>query len=610
MQFYGFLSNCHTAALVGPDGSIDWLAFPRFDSPAVCARILGTSENGYYRVYPAESAQVSQEYIKDTNIVKTTWETSHGKAIVHDYLTIGRPELRRLIHSEIPMTVEFRPRFRYGLIQGAPETVNGGAIFRNPLEREALVFAINAHPLELKNQIEVSLTHGVWHLPPGRYELITQYVADDEDRLIEAADAIEEQMLGLVENIGTERINQALHQNVTFWQQRMAMLPQYHGPHHDAYRRSLLVLWGLTYQTNGSIIAAPTTSLPETVGESRQWDYRFAWVRDGSYAAEALLIAGDHVGSRRFLDFLINCIDLQGKPFDAPFFRVDGTLIRGEHNLDWLTGFKESVPVREGNAATRQLQLDIEGDFLWTVWRYYELTHDTEFLKFYWHQLRVLVQWVKVNHHQKDASLWEFRDQDDYYTHSQLMCWVALTYGAKMADAVGESDLATTWRQHADRIRQFIDRDGYNDKLGSYTQAFGGHVVDAALLVMPLYGFCEPNDPRFLGTLAQIEKQLVSGHWVYRYATDMLGSATHPFVLATFWLARVYIRLGRMAEAENLLTGILQYQTDLGLLGEHADQTTGEPHGNFPQGFSHLGLVMTLIEMAERRPSSETVQPA
>jgi GH15 family glucan-1,4-alpha-glucosidase len=358
-----------------------------------------------------------------------------------------------------------------------------------------------------------------------------------------------------------------------------------------------LVLHGLTYQTNGAIVAAPTTSLPETIGETRQWDYRFAWVRDGSYAAEALLLAGDHIGSRRFLDFLFNCVDLQGKPFQAPFFHVDGTLIRGEHSLNWLSGFQNSVPVREGNAATQQLQLDIEGDFLWTVWRYYELTQDREFLDFYWHRIRVLVHWVEANHHQKDASLWEFRDQDDYYTHSQLMCWVALNYGAKMAAAIDDVKLSERWARTAEKVRHLIDEHAYNPELRSYTQSYGGQAVDAALLVMPLYGYLEPDDPRFLGTLEQIERQLVNGQWVYRYATDMLGDAAHPFVLATFWLARVYVRLKRHADAERLLAGLLQYRTDLGLLGEHADAATGEPRGNFPQGFSHLGLVMTLIEM-------------
>jgi GH15 family glucan-1,4-alpha-glucosidase len=600
MKFYGFLSNSHTAALVSPEGSIDWLAFPRFDSPAIFAKLLGTEDHGYFLLKPeTPHATISQNYVENTNIIRTSWGTTNGRLVSHDYLAVGRPELRRLIRSELPFTVEFQPRFHYGLIHPAPRRVNRGAIFRNPLAREAVVFAINAEPESLLEQVEGALNQGTWRFPPGHYELIVQYVADDEERLVEAYDVIEAQMLQLEQDMEHEELNASLQENIAFWQHYLSMLPPYQGPHPQAYHRSLLVLYGLTYQTNGAIIAAPTTSLPETIGESRQWDYRFAWVRDGSYAAEALLVAGDHVGSRRFLDFLLNCIDLQGKPFQAPFFHVDGTLIRGEHDLEWLPGFRGSVPCREGNAATRQLQLDIEGDFLWTVWRYFELTQDTEFLRFYWHRIRVLVQWVQDNFRQKDASLWEFRDQDDYYTHSQLMCWVALTYGARMGEAIGEHVLAKHWRASAEHVRHHIEHDGYNESLGSYTQAFGGSTVDAALLVMPLYGYCDAHDARFLGTLAQIEKQLVSGHWVYRYASDMLGAAAHPFVLASFWLARVYIRLGRLDEATAIINGILAQRTDLGLLGEHADQETGEPRGNFPQGFSHLGVIMALHELAE-----------
>ncbi len=603
MQFYGLLSNSHASALVGPDGCIDWLSLPRFDSPAVFARLLGGDDNGYFRIIPdGDVPEPSQEYVPDTNVLKTTWDMPQGRVVVHDYLTIGRPELRRLIRTEVPVTIQIRPRFHYGLIQAAVRPIRSGVLFRNPLAREALVLAINTETAS--HAVEASAENGVWRLPPGHYEVLLQYVADDEERLVESQDVLDAQVDELEEDMEQEPLNASLKQNIAYWRHRLAQLPDYRGPHRDAYRRSMLVLYALTYQTNGAIIAAPTTSLPETVGESRQWDYRFAWVRDGSYAAEALLTAGDHIGSRRFLEFLLNCMDLQGKPFQAPFYHVDGTLIRGEHSLEWLSGFRGSVPCREGNAATSQVQLDIEGDFLWTVWRYFEDTQDTEFLRFYWHRIQRLVNWVKQNYHQKDASLWEFRNQDATYTHSQLMCWVALYYGAQMAEALGHMPLAGNWMKAAETVKQHIEHQGFNPELNSYTQAFGGEAVDAALLVMPLYGYCAPDHPRFLGTLRQIEEQLVKGHWVYRYGSDMLGSAAHPFVLATFWLARVYIRLGRHHDAQKLLDGILHYRTNLGLLGEHADQSTGEPRGNFPQGFSHLGLVMTLAELENAHPSS------
>ncbi len=602
MKFYGFLSNAHSAALLGPNGSIDWLSFPRFDSPAIFARLLGTDDNGYFRVYPDDPAEASQQYVPNTNIITTTWESNQGRAIVHDFLAIGRSEVRRLIKSDLPLTVEIRPRFHYGLIRPAPTAVDSGAIFRNPLAREALVLVINGQPLLASHSITKDVNQGIWRLPPGHYEIVLQYIADDEDRLVEALDVLAEQSMALEADLAQETLNTSFAHTMAYWHHRVNQLPIYDGPHREAFVRSLLVLEGLTYRTNGAIIAAPTTSLPETVGETRQWDYRFAWVRDGSYAAEALLSAGNVVACRRFLEFLLNSVDLQGKPFQAPFFHVDGTLIRGEHDLDWLPGFQGSVPCREGNAATRQLQLDIEGDFLWTVWRYFDVTGDISFINNYWYILRTTIDWVAHNWQQQDASLWEFRDQDAHYTHSQVMCWVALHYGANLAEALSEDEkVVTKWRTAADKIREAIEHHGYHAKLGHYVQAFDGDTVDAALLVMPLYGYCEPDDPRFLGTLAKIEEVLLKDFWVYRYSSDMLGSAAHPFVLASFWLARIYIQLERIEDAEKILDGLMKNQTDLGLLGEHADEATGTPRGNFPQGFSHLGLIMTLLDLSRAK---------
>lgn len=604
MKFYGFLSNAHSAALLGPNGSIDWLSFPRFDSPAIFAHLLGTEDNGYFRIYPEDPAEVSQQYVPNTNIVTTTWESDRGRAIIHDYLAIGRSELRRLIKSDLALVVELRPRFHYGLIHPAAKAVDSGAIFRNPMARESLVFVVNGKPLLASHKVNKDVHQGIWHLPPGHYELVLQYIADDEDRLVEAADNLIEQSVALEADIAHEALNTSLAHTMAYWQHRVNQLPPYEGPHREAFVRSLLVLEGLTYRTNGAIIAAPTTSLPETIGETRQWDYRFAWVRDGSYAAEALLSAGNAVACRRFLEFLLNSIDLQGKPFQAPFFHVDGTLIRGEHELDWLPGFQGSVPCREGNAATRQLQLDIEGDFLWSVWKYFDVTGDIGFIRNYWYILQTTIDWVAHNWQQEDASLWEFRDQDARYTHSQVMCWVALHYGADLALAIQEDDkVIAKWRTAADKVRDAIEQHGYNASAGHYTQSFGGDTVDAALLVMPLYGYCEPDDPKFMGTLQKIEDVLLKDFWVYRYAGDMLGSAAHPFVLASFWLARVYIQLERIEDAEKILHGMMKNQTDLGLLGEHADEATGTPRGNFPQGFSHLGLIMTLLDLSRAKIS-------
>lgn len=599
MKFYGFLSNCCTSALVAPDTSIDWLAFPRFDSPAVFCRLLGDDRHGFFRIDVPGGRVQAQSYLPESNVLETVFAHPAGSATVHDYLAIGRSELRRVIETSVPLQAWLRPVFQYGLVAATPEAVGDGAVFYHPLANEALIFAVHGSPSDQTQAISSRPIDGVWNLPPGRYELILRYIADDKREGDEALDSLLQEAEDAEQALEHEARNHSIQHTLDFWKNRLPDVPE--GPYREAVVRSLLVLNGLTYRTTGAIIAAPTTSLPETVGETRQWDYRFAWIRDGSYEAEALLVSGDRVGCQRFLEFLLNCVDLQDKPFQAPFFHVDGTLIRGEHDLGWLPGFKNSRPCREGNAASHQLQLDVEGDFLWTVYRYWQETNNLDFVRFYWDVLEPLVDWVVDNWQTKDASLWEFRDQDNHYTHSKLMCWVALHYGAEIGQALGKSESVARWTDAAEAIRQAIESRAFNAKLGHYVQAFDGDALDAALLVMPLYGYCAADAPRFVATVQAIEAKLVQGVFVYRYGSDMLGEATHPFVLASFWLARVYARQGQLAKAEGILNGMLSHQTDLGLLGEHADIDTGEARGNFPQGFSHLGVIMTVKDLNDAR---------
>lgn len=606
MNFYGFLSNSRTAALVGPDASVDWLAFPRFDGPSVFTRLLGNERHGYYRISAPGAHVTRQRYLPGTNVLETTLELpAEGgpaqKAIICDYLTMGRPELRRVVLTDMALRVDLVPRFDYGLTAAAPRPLSGGGVaFENPTGQEMLVFVPCGNPLDPRAAVQGDPVTGRWTLPPGRYDLILRYIADTAREGAECREILRAEAASAEAALTAEATHESLSHTLRYWKERLGT-PRYRGPYQEAVERALLVLYGLTYRTNGSIIAAPTTSLPETVGESRQWDYRFAWVRDGSYMAEALLAAGDRISARRFLEFMLSAVDLQGKPFHAPFFHIDGTLIRGERELAWLPGFRNSRPVREGNAATSQTQLDIEGDFLWTVYRYVEETDDLVFLRFYWNVLETLVDWVSRHWSERDASLWEFRGQDAHYTHSKLMCWVALHYGAMLADRLGEENSAKVWRQAADDVRQAVEARGFNAAVGHYVQAFDGTALDAALLTLPLYGFCPADGPRFSATLTAIEKQLVHEPWVYRYGNDMLGKAAHPFVLATSWLARVYLRRGEVERATALLDGLLARTTNLGLLGEHADVESGEPRGNFPQGFSHLGVLMTALELEAAR---------
>jgi GH15 family glucan-1,4-alpha-glucosidase len=586
MQYYGLLSNSHTAALVSPEASVDWLPFPRFDSPAVFAKLIGADRNGYFAIRPTVPYAADQHYIDDTNILVTRFTAqpaaggavgAPGEATVTDYLAVGSQELHRVVKTDLPMELVIRPVFENGLIAAGLVLTSSGAMYQDPINGQSLQLMLTGDGARYIPSTDS------WSLDPGEYDV----------RLIHHPDS---HSLELDVDPDAEA-REGLKRNVQYWR-RLARTP-YHGRFVGELKRSLLVLHGLTFRTNGAIIAAPTTSLPEQVGGERQWDYRFAWVRDGCYAAEALLSAGETVAARRIIDFFINTVDLQGKPFKAPFFRVDGTLIRYERDLNWLNGFRGSRPVRDGNAATSQLQLDIEGALVWAMWRYYLACGDREWLSSYIDALESILDWVESHWQQKDCCLWEFRGQDDHYTHSKVMCWVSLEYGARLVAQAGRPAAADRYRRAAERVREAVERHGFNHKLGIYTQRYEGDTVDAALLTLPLYGFVAADDPKFLATLARMEQDLVEHPWVYRYRSDMMGEAAHPFILASYWLARVYLRLNRRADAERLLVDLFKHTTDLGLLGEHVDVETNEPRGNFPQGFSHLGAILSILELAE-----------
>ncbi len=573
-QFYGFLANSYTSALVSPKGVIEWFPCPRFDSDAIFCRLLDKARGGFFSIQPAEPFESQQAYDDDTNIVVTTFRTEQGSAQIRDFLPIGRAAIWRRVKTDIPLELVCRPTFSFGATGAAYEIIKDGAVFSHPERTEAVKLIIDG-PME-------KLDHrDHWRIGPGEVTVVLRYAGDYDRELT----MLEEPLSNPISlDKGTR----------DFWQR--SLLP-YDGPYPEAFNRSLLVIRGLTYRTNGALMAAATTSLPEVVGESRQWDYRFVWIRDASYAAEALLEAGDPVACRRFVEFMLNTVDLAGKPYAAPFYRVDGTRSHGEKDLLWLAGYQNSRPVRVGNAATDQTQMDIEGDLLWVVLRYWRKTHDDTFVKEYWWAIDTLVSWVAANWNTSDASLWEFRDDDDIYTHSQVMCWVSLYVGSVLAENVMHLDIvAKSWKQVGDVIAAHIWRDQESSGFPFLTQGRKHRQVDAALLTLPLYGFVDVSNPAFTSTLQQIEQVLLHEGFVYRYRQDNMGTVRYPFTLAGFWLARIYLRLGDIKRADELIARQLDCASDLGLFAEHVDPKSLEPHGNFPQLFPLAGLVTTLIE--------------
>jgi len=580
MRYYVLLSNGHTAALE-LNGSIDWFPCPRFDSPSVFSKILDKEKGGYFEIKPLEDFELYCSYIGNTTAVKNVYLTNKGKINLIDFLPLGLPAIMRIFDSEIPFLVTIKPIFETGLINPAIETRDKGIIFRNPRGKEGLELYIEGDFL-IENSSEIFINKGKGYL----FLLYTRDLR-----------------YGLFSNKSFVYPDpyEALQYFLNFWEDKLADVKKVDEKFKDIYQRSLVTLLSLIYRPSGGIIASPTTSLPEITGDNRNWDYRYVWIRDASYAAEALFKAGLIVDGRRILDFLFSVIDPSSKPFDHPLYPVDGTEPIAEEELEWLSGYKNSRPVRIGNAAYLQIQMDIEGSFMNALYEYYTQTEDEIYLKRNWWAVEAIVDWVKKSWYKKSTSLWEERGLNEHFVHTKVMNWVAMDRASKMAMKLKYKDVALEWKDIGEEIRKDVLSKGYSKELNSFVRFYGSKEVDASLLVLPLYGFIEVNDPRFISTLKKIENDLqIAPYLLLRYKNDFLGKVMYPFVLCSTWLARVYIKLGNLEKAKEILEKIKECATDMLLLGEHIDHNTREPKGNFPHIFSHSGLVIALIEYFEK----------
>lgn len=556
--------------MVSATGALEWLPWPRIDGDPIFCRLLDTERGGFIDVMPdAPILSIRREYLPHTLIMQYTIETSQGRVCWRDFLAPSAPEYWRIIESAVSLHVIVRPTFRFGLLHPAMEPMAGGAFYRDPLSHRSL-------RVHLKGEGLMGNPWDGWQVGPGHTEL----------GLWEGDRNPDSPLLGKTRERDTKR----------FW--GMALPPrEYRGRWAQWYDQSLLVLRGLTFPPTGGMVAAATTSLPEVVGGSRLWDYRFVWIRDGCFAAEALLLAGDVAACRRFLEFVASTLKASGKPYRAPLVAVDGTMAGPEKVIGWLRGYEGSRPVRAGNQAREQRQNDVEGEFLWLAFQYWRATGDSQWIRQYWWAIVQIVNWLVLHWHEPDAGIWEMRRSQDHFTHSQVLAWVGVSVGVELADQVmGQSDRASSW----DRCRRRIDSEIWHNAYGSGLERFGqspsNPVSDASLLLLPLYGYLDVWDPLFQRTLQQIERDLVQDDLVFRYRWDEMGDVRYPFTLAAFWRARVYLRMGKISAADRMIARQLEMATDLKLFGEHVDVLQGVPRGNFPQLFAHAGLVTTLME--------------
>ena len=584
IEDYGLIGDTHAAALVGRNGSIDWLCLPRFDSPACFAALLGGPQFGRWLLSPAcEIRQTRRRYRGHSLVLETEFECDSGVVRLVDCMPPRghEPDLVRVVEGvegEVPMEMDLVVRFDYGAIVPWVRRIDGCWRAIGGPDALSLHTPVALHGEDLTTRASFSVARGdrvpfllTWHpshtaCPPG-------------------IDALA-----------------APHETEEWWREWCGRCT-YEGPWREAVIRSLITLKALTYRPTGGIVAAPTTSLPEQVGGVRNWDYRFCWLRDATFTLSALMTAGFFEEAAAWRNWLLRAV--AGEPEDLQImYGASGERRLTELVLDWLPGYEGSQPVRIGNAAVNQFQLDVYGELMDAlhVGRVAGLEADTASWELQKHLLRDLERRWR----EPDEGIWEVRGPRRHFTHSKLMAWVAFDRSVADAERFGLDGSIEHWRRIRAEIHREICDAGYNATLGSFVQSYGSDELDASLLTMPLLGFLPADDPRVVGTIAAIERNLTDHGLVLRYAmhresenVDGLPPGEGTFLLCTFWLADCYVMMKRYDDAVALFERALEIGNDLGLLAEQYDPVTNRMLGNFPQAFSHVGLIATALRLHE-----------
>lgn len=582
---HAFLSNGYGSALISKDLSVDWLSLPRFDSQPLFCHLLDEDKECRSKITFPEKIEYKRSYVKNALMLKTEAYNERGRvAVVLDFMPLAESALMRVIDAKIPFELYAKPLFNYGMIEPSFYARKNGAIFKDPNGTQAL---------ELKfvwsSKVEKTSNFS-WMFSPGKGYILFLYSADVGYGLFSKK--------GKVYSVPSEAIPASLN----YWESSLEPItidpPKWA---EKVFIASLLVIMGLIYKPSGALVSSPTTSLPEKIGDVRNWDYRFAWIRDSSLAAEALIKSGHIIKGREILNFLVSVLDPSMKPFNHTLYAIDGGPPPTEFTADWLSGYKNSKPVRIGNAAHLQIQLDIEGEFMSALYTYYEYTKDKRYIQSVWWAIESIVKYISKNYEKKDSGLWEERGPPKHYTHSKVAMWNALNLASKLAEELGKTSLSDEWKRKADEIKSYVLKNSWNERVQSFTRYFGSEDVDASLLVMPIYGIIDLDDDRFKLTLERIEKELVVDHLVFRYRKDFLGEAAYPFGLASYWMSKVKLLQGQREEAEKYVKKLASCSNELGLLGEHIDPKTCEPRGNYPHVFSHTAIILGIYELSEHK---------
>jgi len=582
---YAAVGDGRTVGLIARDGSVDWLCLPNVDSPSVFARMLDAEKGGSFHLEPTVPYEAERAYQQGSNVLETTFTTAEGRVRVTDAMTLSDStrispmrELVRKVEAlagTVPLRWRFEPRFGYARADTRIDH-RAGRWFASA---GADAIALGVFGAE-NGTVRGDAVEGELHLEQGASALLSLAGASREPAVIPGRDDAERR----------------LQRTMRFWP-AWAARSEYDGPWGEAVIRSALALKLLTFAPSGAIVAAPTTSLPEWLGGGRNWDYRYTWLRDASWTLDAMLRLGFHDEAEAFFWWLMHASRLT-QPRLQILYRIDGSTHTDERELDHFEGYRGSAPVRIGNGAGDQMQLDLYGAVLEAIWLYAKevgrLDGDTG------KEVARIADYVAEHWRDRDNGIWEVRDKRADYIQSKAFCWVALDRACKLAEKGLISNGERRWRATADEVRAFVDGEGWDADLQSYVRAPDLRELDASLLTLALLSVHDPLGERIRGTIDAVERELREGPYVYRYrGGDGLEGEEGAFLTCSFWLVDAYARAGRLDDAHALMEDLLGLANDVGLYAEEIDPHTAEFLGNFPQGLTHLALINAAVSIAD-----------
>ncbi len=592
---YGIIGNCKTAALVSKTGSIDWLCFPVFDSPSVFSKILDEEKGGNFAIIASADYTISQRYFRGTNILCTTFMSEEGSFEVLDFM----PRYRTT-DNEHYMPAEIYRFIRP--LKGKPHF----KVLYNPVMNYAREAVLNRKFPEFIRTFSLVNGNDNMYLYSS---LDFDAILNSEEILLEKEEFLLLSYSQKLIPVDTERVYLEYQRTKVYWlnwNNRSRKFRQYN----ENISRSLLVLKLMSYEQSGAVLAALTTSIPETIGESRNWDYRFCWIRDASMSIETLISLGHRSTARHFMGFIKSILKSKLDTFQI-MYGIDGSRVLTEEILLHLSGYEKSQPVRVGNAAYNQKQNDSWGYLMDVIHSYYfHFPGTLDEMEEMWEIVRVIVRHVYTEWRNADQSIWEFRNREKHFVFSKIMCWVALDRAIKIATFLDQKDYETAWKKEADLIKKEIFLHGWNEQQQSFTQAYDSEDLDASLLLMEQYGFIEPTDEKFIKTVKNIKKELFHDGLMYRYKNnDDFGAPSSAFTICTFWLVRALFVIGEKEEALQIFNQLLSYTNHLGLFSEDLDFETKRQLGNFPQAYSHLALIDTALLLTEEKNIPKFIKP-